>query len=376
MTRPASDHSATVTPVRVAFFSDSMPERNGTGAYYHDLLEQLQHHVEAVEIFQPLAMKRHPLLSWPMPGDPSQHLVVPNLPRIGRAYRKLQPNIVVSITPGPFGMLGLYHAKQSKAAFISAFHTDFEELAKIYWKPLSRKFACGYLNRANRFLCKRSASVLVNNSDLQSDVEQLGAPTVEIMGTPLQPIFLEKAPRPFPNKITRICFAGRLAQEKNIDRIIEAAALLPEIEFLIGGDGPLRKELEADANGLSNLRFTGWLNREELVELIDRSSLLLLPSKLETFGSVALEAMARGRLALVSSNAGIHDWPRLQEGLFVYNKDRPLVEAIKEILELPPETLQEKSAAARSAAAELNQETILQWVKVLQTYALTERPER
>ncbi|WP_233246174.1 glycosyltransferase [Coraliomargarita sinensis] len=364
-----SANATAPAPLRVAFFSDSLSERNGTGAYYHDLLAQLGPLVEAAEVFQPLDMKRPPLLSWPMPGDPSQRLVTPNLPRISRAYRKLQPNIVVSITPGPFGMLGLYHAKRNKAAFISAFHTDFEQLARIYWRPLSRWFVNGYLNNANRFLCKRSAAVLVNNSNLQDDVEALGAPAVEIMGTPIQPMFLEKAPSPYPETLKRICFAGRLAPEKNVDRIIDAAAQLPHIEFLIGGDGPLRKELESSAAKLNNVTFCGWMNREDLIGLIDQSSLLLLPSKIETFGSVALEAMARGRPALVSSNAGIHDWPQLKDGLFAYDQERPLIDAIRDILALPESQLKEKADAARAAAEGLNHQTIRQWVDVLGKYA-------
>lgn len=356
-------------PLRVAFFSDSLPERNGTGAYYHDLLAQLAPHVETAEAFQPLDMKRPPLLSWPMPGDPSQRLVTPNLRRISRAYRQLRPNIVVSITPGPFGLLGLYHAKRSKAAFISAFHTDFEQLARIYWNPVTRTFCNAYLNNANRFICKRSAAVLVNNSHLQKDVETLGAPEVEIMGTPIQHRFLKEPLQPYPEKIERICFAGRLAPEKNIDRIIDAAAQLPEIEFLIGGDGPLRKELEASAAELDNVTFHGWMDRDKLIGLIDQASLLLLPSKIETFGSVALEAMARGRPALVSANAGIHDWPQLKEGLFAYDQQGPLVDAIREILTLPAAHLQQKSAAARAAAESFNDQTIRQWVDVLEQYA-------
>lgn len=354
-----------LSTLRVAFFSDSLPERNGTGAYYHDLLAQLRPCVEAAEVFQPLDMKRPPFLSWPMPGDPSQRLVPPNLRRIRRAYHQLRPNIVVSITPGPFGLLGYYHAKRSKAAFISAFHTDFEQLARIYWNPFTRRLVNAYLNPANRFLCKRSAAVLVNNSHLQADVEALGAPAVEIMGTPVQPMFLEKPLQPFPQTLQRICFAGRLAPEKNIDRIIEAAAQLPEVEFLIGGDGPLRKELETSAAELKNVTFSGWLSREKLIDLIDQSSLLLLPSKIETFGSVALEAMARGRPALVSANAGIHDWAQLQDGLFAYDQKRPLVEAIREILALPPESLSRKSAAARTAAENFNDQTLRQWLEVL-----------
>ena len=361
--------STTPKQLRVAFFSDSLPQRNGTGAYYHDLLDQLRPLVEAAEVFQPLDIKRPPLLSWPMPGDPSQRLVVPNIRRIARAYRQLQPNIVVSITPGPFGLLGLHHARRSRAAFISAFHTDFEQLARIYWSPRTRRCVNILLNNLNRCLCKRSAAVLVNNSHLRQDVEALGARCVEVMGTPIQPLLLEKPLLPYPRTIKKVCFAGRLAPEKNIDRIIDAAAQLPEIKFLIGGDGPLRQQLTHRAAGLNNVSFHGWLNRESLIQLIDQSALLLLPSKVETFGSVGLEAMARGRPALVSANAGIHDWPQLRDGLFSYDLDRPLIQALRGILQLPGEQLRQKADNARAAAAGFNQQTIQQWLNVLAEYA-------
>lgn len=175
--------------VRVAFFSDSLPERNGTGAYYHDLAGQLGPEVEALEIFQPLHRKQgNPLLSLPMPGDPMQRLVTPNIFRISKGYKALKPHVVIAITPGPFGLLGLLHAKRSGAKFISAFHTDFEQLARIYWNAFSRTIVNGYLRNANRVLCKNSLTVLINNSNLQKDVEELGAKSVEVMGT-LQPAF-------------------------------------------------------------------------------------------------------------------------------------------------------------------------------------------
>ena len=355
--------------LRVAFFSDSLPERNGTGAYYHDLVGQLAPEVAAIEVFQPLDQVRYLRLSIPMPGDPMQRLTTPNLIRIAKGYRALQPDLVVAVTPGPFGLLGLYHARRSGARFITAFHTDFEQLARIYWRPLSRSICNAYLRTANRYLCKHSATVLVNNSKLRSDVEQLGAKHVEVMGTPLQPSFLSKAMRPPPDVIQRICFAGRLAAEKNVDQIIAAAAHFPDIEFVIGGEGPLRRSLEASAAALNNVRFTGWLTREELIDLLDSASFLLLPSKLETFGSVALEAMARGRPALVSANAGIHDWPLLRAGLIALPKGQDLADAIRALLQLSTTELHHKARSARNAAEQLNRETIGQWASVLANYA-------
>jgi len=364
---PAGESPA--ADIRVAFFSDSLPERNGTGAYYHDLASQLASRVARLEVFQPLQIHRPPWLSFPMPGDPMQRIVTPNLLRIARGYKALRPQVVIAVTPGPFGLLGLYHAWRSGARFITAYHTDFEHLARIYWKRASRAIVSGYLRGTNRILCRRSEAVLINNSQLRSDVEKLGARRVEVMGTPLQPDFLRRPMRPPPAAVTRICFAGRLAPEKNIDRIIDAARHLPGIEFVIGGDGPLRSRLEGSAEGLKNVRFTGWLSREELIDVLDGASLLLLPSKVETFGSVALEAMARGRPALVSSNAGIHDWAQLREGLVAYDSSKPLVDAIRPLLREPSAYWQQKAFAARRAAEQLNRETIDQWAEMLARYA-------
>lgn len=357
--------AAEAADLRVAFFSDSLPERNGTGAYYHDLIGQLAPRVGAAEIFQPKPRKGRPILSLPMPGDPLQRLVAPNIWRVSKGFRELRPHIVVSITPGPFGLLGLYHAKRQRACFISAFHTDFEKLAKLYWRPFNRAIANGFLRNANRLLCRQSRSVLINNSDLRKDVVALGAPSVEVMGTPIQPAFLNRPVQAPPNTVGRICFAGRLAAEKNVDQIITAAGNFPDIEFVIGGDGPLRKKLETDASSVPNVRFTGWLTRDALVDLLDSSSLLLLPSKLETFGSVALEAMARGRPALVSANAGIHDWSLLEAGLFKLEPHQSLTDALSPILRLPADVWQTKARDARRAAEQLNDETITQWIKVL-----------
>jgi hypothetical protein len=79
-------------------------------------------------MLQPVPREGTPLLSLSMPGDPMQRLVAPNLFRIVQAYRALQPNIIVAITPGPFGLLGLYYAWRHGIPFISAFHNDFEQL--------------------------------------------------------------------------------------------------------------------------------------------------------------------------------------------------------------------------------------------------------
>jgi glycosyltransferase involved in cell wall biosynthesis len=357
-------------PLRVAFFSDAFPERNGTGAYYHDLLPQLAPHLEALEVFQPGTAGVQPRVSIPMPGDPGQRLVAPPVRDIRARCERLRPHVVVAVTPGLYGMLGVLEAHRHGAVLISAFHTDFEKLAAMYWNPLARFLVNLVVGSANRILCRRSRCVLINNEGLGEQVQALGARQVEVIGTPLPREFIGTPPPGIPPHPARVCFAGRLAPEKNVEQVIAAARRLPQLEFVICGDGPLRQVLESQAAGLGNLRFSGWLSRAALVELLDSCSLLLLPSAFETFGSIALEAMARGRPALVSTSAGIHSWPMLRPGLIAIERPDAIAAELESLLQMPAQRWQEKSATARQIALALNRQTVEQWLALLGRYAV------
>jgi len=304
-----------------------------------------------------------------MPGDPKQKLIAPNLFRIASEFRALQPNIIISVTPGPFGLLGYYYAKRAGIPFLFAFHTDFEGLTRMYWRRFFRMTAGAYLRTVNTLLSSHSETVLVLNEKLIPQVQALGVKRTAVMGTPLPMQILEKPVEPLPAKLSRICFAGRLAEEKNVDLIIETASNFSSIEFIIAGDGPLKEKLERSALGHSNIRFTGWLSRDRLIRLIDSCSLLLLPSKLETFGSIALEAMARGRLVLVSQDAGIYHWQELRQGLYSFKTGSGLSQAIQHIMDESREKHLHKSATARALAEELNERTLNEWLHVLASYS-------
>ena len=363
---PAPGGRPPAKALRVAFFSDAFPERNGTGAYYHDLLAQLTGRLTAVAIFQPTDSGRRPLLSIRMPGDPGQRLVTPPVRAVRAACDALAPQVIVAVTPGLYGLLGVWEARRRGLPLLAAFHTDFEQLARMYWNPVSRFFVNLVLRSANRIICGASRAVLINNVGLRADVERLGARRVEVIGTPLAAEFLERPLVPIRTPLARVCFAGRLAPEKNVEAVIAAARMLPQVEFLIAGDGPLRAQLEAQAVGCDNVRFVGWLRRGALVSLLDSASLLLLPSAFETFGSVALEAMARGRPALVSTQTGIHAWPALRGGLFSLASPEQLGRRIAELAQLPPAEWRSRSAAARAAAEALMGQTVAQWLTLLE----------
>jgi glycosyltransferase involved in cell wall biosynthesis len=366
---PQRTESFPAAQMRVALFSDSFPERNGAGAYYFDLAPELLKHLEALTVFQPTQKKRLLQLALPLPGDPTQKLLTPNIPPIVREFRVLRPHLVIGVTPGPFGLLGLMLARRARCPFITAFHTHFEGLVQLYGNTLFFRFANWYLETINKILCRRSATVLINNSNLTSTVERLGAPGVEVMGTPLSQAFLGAPLQPPPPGLKQVLFAGRLAPEKNLPEVIAAAKAHHDVQVVIVGDGPLRTAIARETAALPNVRLTGWLDRPALRAEMDAANLLLLPSHMETFGTVALESMARGRPALVAASAGIHDWPLLKPALFRLEAGQSVTDALTHLKTLPTTEWQRLAEVARGAAEHLHGETIQQWVDLISRYA-------
>jgi len=87
-----------------------------------------------------------------------------------------------------------------------------------------------------------------------------------------------------------VLFVGRLAKQKGIEYLIEAAKNLLNVEFVIVGEGEEKKKLEKTAP--TNVKFTGFISEKKLLNLYSHALIFCLPSIGETFGFVQLEAMA------------------------------------------------------------------------------------
>lgn len=86
--------------------------------------------------------------------------------------------------------------------------------------------------------------------------------------------------------------AASLTPLKRVGDVLAVAERLPFARFAVAGDGPLRGELEHTAP--SNLTFLGHLPRQDVLQWMQRSRILLHPSEFESQGFVFLEALASG----------------------------------------------------------------------------------
>jgi len=124
---------------------------------------------------------------------------------------------------------------------------------------------------------------------------------------------MTRDPQPLPSGDPVIVAHGRLVAEKGFATLLVAFSLLvarrPGLRLVIAGDGYARKGLEhlADHLGVSSgVVFTGWIDEADVQELIDRSTVVVVPSMWnEPFGLTAAEASERARPVVASRIGGL-----------------------------------------------------------------------
>ena len=352
--------------LRVLFLSDAIASRNGVGSYYADLVAHLADYIAHAELLSPgpnQADYAHEL-TFPLPGDPTQRLYLPKVTWLWHRIKTVLPDVIVIPTPGPYGLAGFAMARYLGIPLCAGYHTQYDKLTDIYWTSVFSGVSRFYMRSLNRVFFKSSAVVVGNSQEMIDGALTDGAQQTEMIGTPIAKPFLEPPFAPLSSKFASVCYAGRLALEKNIQDILDAAQRLPQIRFIIAGDGPLRGEVEKAAHKAPNIEYVGWVSRDGVKQVIDSAEMLLLPSKVEAFGTIALEAMARRRLVLVSESCGILNWPDLAPGVYTIAPDEALSDAIMRISNKSLSERLEQAETDHQAAARFNHETMRQWVNL------------
>lgn len=107
------------------------------------------------------------------------------------------------------------------------------------------------------------------------------------------------APRPH-GQIRTVLAIGRLVPQKGFDLLVQAMAGLPELDLLIVGEGPQAPLLRAP-----RVELRGWV--PDVPALLAQAELVVVPSRWEGFGLVAVEAMAAGVPVIASDVPGLRE---------------------------------------------------------------------
>lgn len=106
---------------------------------------------------------------------------------------------------------------------------------------------------------------------------------------------------PYNNRSCIVGFMGRLSFEKGIMNFLESIELIVKekknVRFIIGGDGPLKNELNIflKENHLDEcVDFVGWIPHDQLPSYLNRLKLLVIPSFTESGPLIMIEAISCG----------------------------------------------------------------------------------
>jgi glycosyltransferase involved in cell wall biosynthesis len=138
--------------------------------------------------------------------------------------------------------------------------------------------------------------------------------------------------------VLRVGMIARMnARYKNHRVFLRAAARLhrnlPQLEFLLAGDGPLRPELECEATELGiydRVRFLG--DRRDIPAVLASMDVSVVPSDSESLSNVVLESMAAGVPVVASRVGGNSELVSEQRGLLVPPDDEAALAAAVERL--------------------------------------------
>lgn len=184
----------------------------------------------------------------------------------------------------------LYGAIGGKLAGVKVLHTE-------HGKNLGEEARAFRLNRwAGRF------------TDLTVAVsEKIGREARDYEGVPAERLTLvangvcvDRFTSPRRTAGRRIGTVGRLAREKNCPLLLRAVSAIPNAELVLVGDGPLRGELEREAD--ARVQFLG--QRADIAELLAGFDVFALSSSTEGMSIALLEAMAAACPIVVTAVGG------------------------------------------------------------------------
>ena len=213
-----------------------------------------------------------------------------------------------------------------------------------------------YLRRAQE-LKKADHLLSISEYSRQEAIELLQIPAQDISVVPLgvHTRFRPKILSPDEERARReawgsgrkiILHVGAADPRKNVARLVEAFSMLPphiKEDHVLVFAGALSEEERNNVRAaagrchleLSDIRFTGLVEEEELISLYNLCEVLVFPSLHEGFGLPALEAMACGAAVIAADNTSLPEVIGRRDLLFDPQRSEDIVARLREILRQP-----------------------------------------
>jgi glycosyltransferase involved in cell wall biosynthesis len=250
----------------------------------------------------------HPVRSLPFPFYDGYRLGTPSVPN---AVADVE--LVHAHTPFSIGVAGLRLARKRSVPFVASYHTPTSEYTEYLAPTAGIATGLERITRAwERWFLDRADAVVTPSAATKRHLrEEVGVETpVHVIPNGVDTDFFR--PVDTADFLRRhdiepgrslVGYTGRQGYEKRLSELIRAAEDV-DATVLMGGDGPAREALERQAERSdADVRFLGFLEREDLPAFYAALDVFAFPSPVETQGLVALEAFACGT-PVVGCNEG------------------------------------------------------------------------
>ncbi len=223
------------------------------------------------------------------------------------------------------GQPQILHCMAHRDLVASALAQNLPGLPKTWLVKAEHSFPDPKLSPLFRWAYKQCQAVVSVSTPAQEairetlDPESHQAPTqfrVVANGIPLKPLY--DKPAPTPAQPLHIGVLSGLRKGKGHLDFLKAAASAEfdrPVKWSLAGDGPLRTELELAARDLGlEVTFLGQI--EDPDSYLRTLDLAVLPSHVETFSLVALEALSLGLPLIAADSQGVSTLCRQEQNLY------------------------------------------------------------
>ena len=314
------------------------------------------------------------------PGEPIEKEEIarylPDFHRNMRAFAEAQPGgyDLIHSHYWQSGWAGTLLARELDLPHVVMFHTLGEVKNRARFGEAEPKLRI----RHERTIARRATAIVTASSHERQLLERYYGADTERMHTVPCGIDLElfqpkdraeaRARLDLDKDEAVIIWVGRLEKLKGVEILVDAVADLERRDFtllIVGGDeraAEMRAELEAQAEAAgirANVRFEGAVAHDSLPWYYSAADVCVVPSYYESFGLVAVEAMACGTPVVASRVGGLVS--TVIDGvtgyLIPWRCPGPFAEKIEVLLE-NPELRANFSAAARKSVERFRWSTV------------------
>lgn len=226
-----------------------------------------------------------------------------------------------------------------------------------------------------RKICRKADSIVSISPNVREDILRVGDVAEKIVDIPNGVDVDRFSPDDRARDEFTVYFQGRLVEMKNPGLLVEAAARSQgEWNLEIGGDGPLRDELEraVEEFDLSDrVTFLGYVRDADLPDRYAAADVFVLPSSYEGMPLTVLEAAASGTGILASPRAAT-DFVTDDVGEVVHPDAESIANAIDR-LATQPDRVAEMGDRAHKRAAEFSWAAVAKEYETLYTDLLSRK---